>query len=282
MSFHQLSLQLSSDMGSENSNLSVINNWGKLKILFLSALFIVFIYSGSFAKSSSDTTAQKFSLGVLGGINIPDLSGGSGNPLSKDYSSRIGEAFGLTASYPICTHFALRIDALYSSEGGKRNGAQAFELNPNPEAPAGSYLYATFDNQSILNYFEVPVMLKYIINIGSSSKFYIDLGPMVGFLLNAQQKTSGNSYVYEDTAETMPVTPGPQSFNATTTVTSSINPVNFGFTGGIGIKQGVGFGMIFLDIRGAYGLTYVQKNIAADGNNHIGNLLFALGYSIPL
>jgi hypothetical protein len=70
-----------------------------------------------------------------------------------------------------------------------------------------------------------------------------------------------------------------QSFNATVTTTSSINPVNFGLTGGIGFTQTVGFGDIFLDVRGAYGLTVVQKN-TQDGSGHTGNLSIALGYSI--
>ena len=45
--------------------------------------------------------------------------------------------------------------------------------------------------------------------------------------------------------------------------------------------QKVGKGDLFLDLRGAYGLTTVQK-YSADGNSHNGYLLIALGYSIPL
>jgi hypothetical protein len=236
-----------------------------------------------FAQSTSDNSVTKFTLGILGGLNIPQLSGGNNNEMSRDYTSRLGEAFGLTASYSLGSNFYLRADALYSSEGGKRNGIQAIDASSfNPQAPAGTYLYADFDNESILNYFEVPIMVKYSIAIGGSSKFYIDFGPYVGFLLNAKEKTSGTSIIYEDRAETMPLPMLPaQSFNATVTTTSSINPVNFGLTGGIGFTQTVGFGDIFLDVRGAYGLTTVQKN-TQDGSSHTGNLLIALGYSIPL
>jgi len=249
-----------------------------MKKLFITLFVLVCLTNMLFAQSSSEKRGYDFTLGIFGGLNIPDLTGGNGNELSRDFTSREGEAFGLTATCSLGSNFALRADVLYSSEGGKRNGIQAIEASP--YAP-GSYLYANINNESILNYAEIPVMLKYSIPVCKSSKFYVDFGPYVGFLLNAKQKTSGTSLIYADRTETMPVSPADQSFNANTDVTKSINPVNFGLTGGVGYAQGVGFGEIFLDVRGGYGLTLVQKN-TQDGTSHIGNLLIALGYSIPL
>ncbi len=263
---------------SKTPNLNLQKQCTKLTTC-ISVIVFTFISSGLLAQSKPDS---KFSLGILGGLNIPNLVGGSSNPLSSNYASREGEAFGITASYTLNSHFDIVADALYSSEGGKRDGAQALELNPSLLVPAGSYLYATFNSESILNYFEIPVLLKYSIKVCNSSKFYIDFGPMVGFLLNATQKTSGSSYLYADKNETEPASQAAIPLNANTTVTSSINPVNFGITGGIGFKQGVGFGDIFIDVRGAFGLNYVQKNTQADGDNHIGNVLIAVGYLIPL
>ena len=96
----------------------------------------------------------------MGGINIPHLSGGNGNELSRDYSSRSGGAFGITSSLYLGSNLSLRIDVMYSSEGGKRNGIQAFDAaSINPLASAGTYFYADYKNESILNYAEVPVML---------------------------------------------------------------------------------------------------------------------------
>lgn len=240
-------------------------------------LFLASLTVTSFAQSSS----SKITLGILGGLNIPRLSGGSNNELSRDYTSRAGEAFGFTSNLDLGSNFALRVDLLYSSEGGKRNGLQAFDATTmNPQLPAGTYFYATYNNESILNYLELPVLLKYSIPV-SSSNFYIDFGPYVGYLLSATQKTSGSSMVYADRAETTPVVAQAVPFNATTDVTSSINRMNVGITGGIGYAQKVGKDQVILDIRGAYGLTYVQKD-SADGTSHTGNLLISLGYSIPL
>jgi len=246
------------------------------------ALFVFILLSVAlFAEPLKNHDSSKFSLGILGGLNIPQLSGGNNNELSRDYTSRLGDVFGLTASFPLVSKFSLRIDALYSSEGGKRNGIQAIDAASfNPQAPAGTYLYANFNNQTILNYFELPVMAKYSISLGSSSKFYISFGPYAGILLNAKQKTSGSSLVYADRAETMPLPLPTQSFDASVPTTSSVKPVNVGLTGGIGISKTIGVGDLFMDVRGAYGFSVIQK-YAADGTSHTGSLFIALGYSVP-
>jgi len=241
---------------------------------------LVCLTSVMFSQSSPLKSSTDFSVGIMGGINIPRLSGGNGNELSRDYTSRSGPAFGLTASLGLGPHFALTADLLYSSEGGKRNGFQALDASSiNPQVPAGTYFYADFKNQSILNYAEIPVMVKYIIPFNKSQKVYVDFGTYVGFLLNAKQKTSGSSIMYADRAQTMPIVETAQSFNASTDITSDINTVNFGLTGGAGFAQMFNSSEVFLDVRGAYGLTVIQK-VSANGSSHNGNLLIDLGYAL--
>lgn len=251
-----------------------------MKKLFVTSFLLACFGVALYAQSQSEQNNSKFTIGVFGGINIPNLTDGTNNALSSGYSSRLGEAFGFTSSYSLGSNLALRADVLYSSEGGKKNGLQAIDASSfNPQAPPGTYVYANYDNESILNYIEIPIMLKYIIPISTSSKFYIDFGPYGGYLLNATQKTSGLSIVYADNAETMPIVPVAQSFNASTDVTSSINSFNFGITGGVGIVHTIGSGEIFLDVRGAYGLTTVQK-YSQDGSSHNGYVSIVVGYSI--
>jgi hypothetical protein len=260
----------------------------KTKTMIIALVLTAATVTG-FAQTSSETGNSKFTLGAFGGLNTPRLSGGGGNPLSDGWSSRSGAAFGLTLDWNTGTHFGWRADVLYSSEGGKRNGMQALDGSSfNPQIPAGTYLYANYNNESILNYLEIPVLAKYSFNLSHTSKLYVDLGPYIGFLLNAKQVTSGSSIVYADATATQPVSvnpatgqPFPVPFDANTDITSDINPVNFGLTGGIGFAQGVGFGNVFVDFRGAYGLTTVQKD-SKNGTSHTGNLLIAIGYSIPL
>ncbi len=260
----------------------------KTKKLIVAVLFVAASVSG-FSQTPNETSDSRFSLGAFGGLNTPRLTGGGGNPLSDGWTSRTGGAYGLTLDWTTGKHFAWRTDVLYSSEGGQRGGMQALDGSSfNPQVPPGTYFYADYNNESIMNYLEVPVMAKYIIPFNRSTKFYVDLGPYIGFLLNANQKTGGSSIVYADAGGNQPVSIDPQtgqafpvSFDADIDITNDIKSVNFGITGGIGFTQGVGFGNLFVDFRGAYGLTTVQKD-TKNGSSHIGNLLIALGYSIPL
>lgn len=240
------------------------------------------------AQPLSNKRESKFTVGAFGGLNMPKLTGGGGNPLSENWSSREGGAFGLTFTWNTGPHFAWRADLLYSSEGGQRNKMQAIDgPSFNPQVPIGTYFYANFKNQSILNYLEMPIMGKYSISLSSSSKFYMNFGPYVGLLLNAKQETRGSSIIYADPEATQPITVNPQtgqpfpvSLDADTDIKDEIHTANMGLTGGIGLTQEVGPGEVILDLRGSYGLTNIQKH-PEDGSNHIGNLLVSLGYSIP-
>ena len=64
---------------------------------------------------------------------------------------------------------------------------------------------------------------------------------------------------FEDRAETIPVEPVAQSFNANTNVTSSIKTINAGFTGGIGITKKIGFGDIFITCSWRLWINYCSK-----------------------
>jgi hypothetical protein len=258
------------------------------KIIVTSMLFVCSMVL-TLAQSTTDISEADFTIGVFGGLNIPQLTGGKGNPLSSNWTTREGVALGFTLNWNVSANFAWRADILYSSEGGQRNGMQAFDaVSFNPQVPAGTYFYANYRNQSILNYLELPVMAKYSVPFGRASSLYVDFGPYVGFLLNATEKTKGSSIVYADAAGTQAISIDPvsgqpvaTSFNASTDIKNQINMVNFGLTGGVGFSQQLGFGLVFMDLRGAYGLTPVQHN-SKNGNNHIGNLLISWGYSIPL
>lgn len=260
-----------------------------MKKIIITSFVLVCSMAMMMAQSTSDKGTSNFTLGAFAGLNIPQLTGGGGNPLSENWTSRQGEAYGLTFNWNTGLRFAWRVDILYSSEGGQRNGMQALAgASFNPQVPAGTYFYANYNNESILNYLEVPVMAKYFFSLSKSSRLYVDFGPYIGFLLNAKQKTGGTSIVYADAKGTQPVSVDPQTgqayqvpFDASIDITDQINKVNYGLTGGLGFTQHVGFGVAVLDVRGAYGLTTIQHN-PENGDNHIGNLLVSLGYSIPL
>ena len=237
----------------------------KKNILLLIQLSVAILFSFL-------TNAQSIKLGIDGGISIPQLKSSGSNPISQGYTSREAAVFGVFADFQIKNNFSIKTFINYAGQGGKRDGMQPV---------AGTPYYANFKNQSILNYLEIPVMAKW--EWGNKWKYYFNVGPYVGFLLSAKQKTSGSSELYLDMGGTQPLPGGAQPFDANTDIKSSINNVNFGLTGGAGLIYPVcKKSELILDIRGAYGLTHIQKDTNADGKSNTGGLFISLGYAYSI
>ena len=225
--------------------------------------------------------------GVHGGLSIPDLSGGNGNQLSSNYTSRLAGNFGVQAEWPVYHRFSLQVELNFAGQGGQRNGIQPITNVP-PElqsfVPTGSYLYADFKNKAVLNYLELPILAKF--SWGRTLIFYANGGPYVGYLLHAEEKTKGTSTIYGDqkgdpiTIQGQPLPP--QDFTANTDITSSIKRFNAGVTGGIGLALPLDArNKLFFDARFEYGFIDIQKS-SVDGSNNTGNVLLSLGWSYRL
>ena len=118
-----------------------------MKKILVTSFVLVCSMAMAMAQSASDKGASEFTLGAFAGFNIPQLTGGGGNPLSENWKSRQGGAYGLTLNWNTGTHFAWRADVLYSSEGGQRNGLQGLDASSiNPQVPTGTYFYANYKN----------------------------------------------------------------------------------------------------------------------------------------
>lgn len=251
-----------------------------------SAVLLLFLII--FCISQSVLYSQPVIIGIKGGLSIPDLSGGN-TPESEGYSSRLAPNFGAYINYELNQDWFLQAEVLFSGQGGKRNGMQAISSDNISDfpLPPNTSLYANFNNETIINYLEIPVLAGYTIKIGGTGLTgYIDAGPYLGILLNAKTQTSGNSYIYYDQAGTMPLSFNgypvpPQDFNSETNNTSDIKTFNAGITGGIGIKCNVGSGQLDLDIRGEYSFIPVQSD-NSNGSNNTGALYLTIGYGLRI
>lgn len=159
------------------------------KIILLLSFVIIFCFT------QTKIYSQQITIGVKGGLSIPELKGG-GTPQSEGYSSRLAPNFGAYINYELNNYWSLQSEILFSGQGGKRNGLQPIDNLPGIPVPPNTTLYANFDNETIINYLEIPVLISYTLS-GSNSGLseYIDAGPYLGVLLNAKTKTSGNSKI---------------------------------------------------------------------------------------
>ncbi|HEY5368408.1 MAG TPA: porin family protein [Hanamia sp.] len=235
--------------------------------------------------------AQSFTLGVRSGISIPNLSasGSETNPLNEGYSSRIGPDEAIFGEYHVSSAFSIEAMLEYSSQGGKKDGTQAFPTPSQisgmlPPGQAPTYLYADFKSEAKLNYLLVPILAKYNWKLGSNSprSVYAAVGPFAGFLLAAHQVTSGSSMYYSDDKQTplpfgLTEAIGTQSFDTTNNIKNQLNTFNFGVSGNVGFAYRFGKNKIFIEGGGNYGFLNIQKG-TANGKNNTGAGTVALGY----
>ncbi|HEK85707.1 MAG TPA: PorT family protein [Candidatus Aminicenantes bacterium] len=221
--------------------------------------------------------AREFWLGIQSGLSLPNLKGGN-NPLSQGYSSREAPFLGVVMDYPISSLFSLRTELCYSSQGGQRNGLQPISTDQVPiQLPPGTLLYANFNNETILDYLELPVMLE--LNTQGNLKFFVDAGAYAGYRVRAKTVTSGTSLIYLDPSGTTPIDPNLQvPFDATIDVSQEINRWNFGLCGAFGVKIPFAHGLAIASARFDYGLSNIQSHPDITGKNKTGALVLSLGY----
>lgn len=248
------------------------------------------VWLTSFVLFTASATAQRISIGVKGGISIPNLTAGSSNqnPLNTGYKSISGPDAALFAEYEVSDLFSIAPQLEYSTQGGKKSGLQAFPT-PTEAAlylrPVPTYLYANFNNKTKLSYLMLPVLAKFGINLGESPlRLYASAGPFASLLLKGTNITSGNSTIYEDAAGLQPlknpINPNivvSSSFDSKMSITDRLNKFNAGIEGNLGIDFRFGSSHIFLEGGGNYGFIKIQKD-AADGQNNTGAAFAMLGY----
>lgn len=108
---------------------------------------------------SIGVSAQKFQLGLKGGVNISNFSGGDFQNLDK--KALIGFHGGAFFSFLLGNNLAIQPEAIFSSQGAKLENAGQKE-------------------NFKVTYLNVPVLVKFRFNGG----FYLEAGPQVGFKLN--------------------------------------------------------------------------------------------------
>jgi hypothetical protein len=249
----------------------------------------VYLFSAILLILTLGARAQDISIGARGGFSIPNLSAGANNsnPLNTGYSSRLGADVGLFAEFKFSDLFSIQPMVEYSSQGGKKDGLQAF---PTPAQIAAGYqqqgqqappyLYANYNSAAKLNYLMVPILAKFGWTFAKTSpwRIYVDAGPFVGFLLSAHQVTSGMSPFYADAAGQQELPYGTQPFDGDTNIKDQLHTVNLGAEANVGLRYKFGSSAIFIEGGGNYGFLNIQKG-TANGKNETGAATADIGYS---
>ena len=255
---------------------------------------MLFNFSLNAQEILAETIAQedlnRIKIGIKAGISLPKLTADTENIYSKDFESIIAYELGVSGQYAFSDLFSLQVELNYTIKGGERNGKQPIPPSRLPSdlgdmVPPNTVVYANFNNKSVLEYLEIPLLAKF--TLGENWKYYGIIGPYAGFLVGATQKTSGSaSSISADIPGIQEQVQFPLdetiSFEAETGVKDDIKNFNIGGIGGIGLLKSIGEkSEIFIEARGTYGFITIQEN-EAYGKSNIGSFVFSLGYAYKL
>jgi hypothetical protein len=206
------------------------------KFSFLTLAFLTCF--GAVAQNTDDDKAHKPvrtamavqpRLGIKGGVNIANLEMDDDlNTTDFKTNTKTSFHFGLFANIPMGGTLRFQPELVYSGQGAK-----VTETVPGLSAGKSTY-------EVDLHYVNVPLMFQ----MQSPSGFMAELGPEVGFLVNAEQDY--------DSTQTNP------------DIKDQMKKTNFGFAGGIGYLSRIGLGVT---ARYSLGLSNVYNGDEAPAAN---------------
>ena len=193
------------------------------------------LFLGAAIAMSSLTFAQQF--GLKGGMNVSSISADGWD----DSKAKIGFYGGLFMNAPLAENFSIQPEVLYNNLGSKTE-----------TTVAGTKYSSTLN----LDYIAVPVMFQY----NATPQFYLEAGPVFGFLVNSSAKTTAGN-----------------NSNTTNIDTDYFNKFN------MGIGLGAGFNItnkLGINARYVAGLNDVTDNDkwGSDANNKNNNFQVGLAY----
>jgi hypothetical protein len=126
----------------------------------------------------------QWEIGGLAGFNIAGISVPTGNS-SENYSSKFGFGIGAVVDRPLNDQFILHLEPMFLQKGA-------------------TLKTSSFTLKFIVNYIELPIMIKYAFQINSSVVPYAMAGPSIGLLTSAKYKDeSGNTQDENDNTNTL-------------------------------------------------------------------------------
>ena len=251
---------------------------------FQGLLFILF-----FIFTSANTDAQKIQLGFKAGLSLPNLSSGGFDSagVSSGYHSISGPDFAIFGDYKLNEKLSIEAGMEWSTQGGEKSGLQTIPASDFSQLfPPGTdiqYVYANFTGNVRLQYLMFPLQVKYRLNLGDESNWYVyaEGGIFGAYLVNAKASAYGTSKIYYDPEETMPLSQVEVSFDSTGNIRSELHRGNFGVVANLGILYQMNDLSFFAEAGGNYGFINLQKDVQ-NGVNHTGALVFRAGVMFSL
>jgi len=237
----------------------------KRKFIVIALLqVLLFVPVGILAKSQR--IDKNFQIGIKGGIGISSCSGfehffdpdewGGWNPTAKK-GSRTGAVAGGFIALRITDNLLVQPEFLYLQAGCKRdfniNIHYVDEYDPDYEY----FVKGKFETKENIEYFEIPILFKYIIEIGKGISPYLIAGPSIGINIKAKFKYNAYATFQEFYAGSMDYQDS-WSTSGTEDVGDYVKGTNFIFIIGAGLSKRINRVSLFSEVRYSLGLTNIM------------------------
>jgi hypothetical protein len=194
--------------------------------------------------------SEDFVGGIIGGINLTNVSGISGS------TSQLSWSFGASLHWRLSEEWHFCPEVFFKSPGGA-DGLQGLWK----EQPSLDTIITDREEWMSTSYVSIPLIVKYRID-----RFYVFAGPQVGYLVAATDNISGSG-------------PEGATFTAEKSAFGRLNRWDAGIVGGaeIMLVPRYGINSLRLGVRYYYGLVDVTKDDVSNTNSG-----FSVNIGIPI
>ncbi len=208
-----------------------------MKYVITAILTTILIF---FSFNQAEAQDQDMRFGAKAGISLYNIKTSvSGGGFSADNTSdmRLGFAVGAYAIIPVHEMFSFQPELMFIQKGGK-------------DSEDGDDFFEGGDTELILNYIDIPLLVRFNIPVDAPVAPYLTAGPVVGIFLSGTEKFNGDSESIED----------------------GINTLNFGlsFGGGVSLNQ------LHFDLRYEFGLSNIFDDDEDDDDDFFGPIDFSV------
>ena len=211
-----------------------------MKKLILACLLYSLCFSVS--AQSRKNFKPEWNIGIGGGptFSSVDFQAGSTNSGSVSTKSKQQFSGGISARYISEKSLGIIVELNYSQQGWD-------EKFPDDDA---NYIGATYSRQ--LNYIDMPILTH--IYFGRKVRFFINLGPKIGYLLSEKEEMNDILANYLASGNLPSNTATAQYYREVK------NKFDYGIMGGMGLEFRSGIGNFSLEGRYYFGLSDVYSN----------------------
>lgn len=238
----------------------------RMKRMYLVMLAVVF----------SVAAYGQTAVGIKGGLNFSNINHGQDLDERFDDVSRpfqIGFNFGLGADFYVGETFSLYTELMFTQKG------ESYEGTGTVNDPVAGNIQVREETEVTLNYLELPILARF--KFGDMSKFYINVGPTVGYWLGGnveyEFERGDDTESFEDRIEFKNRDEITSDDRGNVLANEDVNRLEIGAAIGTGAMLGEKFN---IDFRYTMGLTGIHENAGWNQDDSWKNnvLSFSIGY----